>query len=77
MRKRFYSKSFFDLRIVLKKKGQLVDKGKSIAPGLKYLGTINAQDNWRGNRKTGYELLKTFKARDRVFLQDRRAAKDA
>jgi hypothetical protein len=42
MRERFYSKSFSNLRIVLKKKGWLVDKGKSITPGVKYLKTINA-----------------------------------
>ena len=42
MRERFYSKSFFDLRTVLEKKGWLVDKGKSTAPGVKYPGTINA-----------------------------------
>ena len=66
MRERFHSKSFSNLRIVFEKKGWLVDKGKSTKG--KYPGTINAQDNWRGNWKTGYELLKTFGARDRVFF---------
>jgi hypothetical protein len=42
VRERFYSKSFSDLRTVLEKKGWPVDKGKSTAPGVKYLGTINA-----------------------------------
>jgi hypothetical protein len=42
MRKRFYSKSFSNLRTILEKKGWPVDKGKSTTPGVKYLGTINA-----------------------------------
>jgi len=42
IRERFYFKSFFKLYIVLKKKGELVDKGTSIIPGLKYPKTINA-----------------------------------
>jgi hypothetical protein len=40
MRKRFYFKLFSDLHTVLKKKGWLVDKGKSTKG--KYLKTINA-----------------------------------
>ena len=42
MRERFYFKSFSDLRTVFEKKGWLVDKGKSIIPGVKYPRTINA-----------------------------------
>jgi len=68
MRKRFYFKLFSNLYTILEKKGWLVDKGKSTTPRVKYLRTINAYEDWRGNRKTRYTLLKMFKARNQVFF---------
>jgi hypothetical protein len=42
IRKRFYFKSFSDLRIIFEKKGWLVNKGKSTISRVKYFKTINA-----------------------------------